>query len=387
MFDRIAAKFSNIVYNDANPLYKDGGYLNLEGWELLESSKNRDENGYFGAAFGANNTIIIAHRGTEVGSLDDIKNDISIFYNKPLTQLPYALKFSKFVENKYNSIFSYLHTGHSLGGLLAEVVGLSLKQPVISFEAPGAYQAANAVLNDPDKIKGDNITTYFTDPNFINTHGKHIANNFYKVDYFTNPTGVELTDYIIYSVKQHSMENLMNQFDAETGKPINFKIVQNWPEGFEAGYKSYLDNNRLWQQKAVLDWEQNIIIESYTDPDTFEIVEIKLQDEYQGITEYKAELDSERTTAKKHIEGCLVVGFAKTFIYLTSTAFKKPFEESFFGKLLNKFSNLMAENFSSYIDVHENNTQNIAYQEAELLEEELPCCDILFSSSIDCDYC
>ncbi len=380
MFDRIAAKISSVVYNDPNYKSENGGYLNLEGWEFIKSS-NEDEEGYFGAAFRGNSTIIVAHRGTQLTNIDDIKNDISIFYNKPLTQLPYALSFSKSIEWEWGSTFNYLHTGHSLGGLIAEVIGLSLEHPIISFEAPGAWEAAKYTLKDVSKIKGDNITSYLASPDFINTNGKHIAGEFHKVNYFTNPTGAGIIDYIIYSVKQHSIDSLIDEFDVKTGKPKNYEIVKKWPEGFEEGYKSFLENDEVWKEKAKYDWMKNIILESNIDPDTMEVIEIKLQDQYKTVDEYAAKLDVDRASVESNIGTCLLNESLEALQYLNARFGFKQEEEPWISKLISNISGGISEIFAGVEDYDE-----LYHLGLEAMVSESACCDPLFSS-MDCDNC
>lgn len=372
MLDRIAAMLSSVVYTNPNPMYIDDGYGNLEGWKFLEASKYEKAQGYFGAAFQANNTIIITHRGTEITSLQDLGNDLSILLNRPLTQLPFALNFSKFIEDKYTTAFNYLHTGHSLGGLLAEVVGLSLERPVISFEAPGSYEVVASILGDPAKIKPDNITAYFATPNVINTCGKHIANKFYKADYYTEPKGTSIFDYILYSIKQHSIVNLVNQFDTTTNKLKDYTILSSWPEGLTAGYENYLNDESLWAKKVKDDWEENIIIESLPDPmDIWSFTEIKLREEYQSIKEYQNVINIQRETAKNNIDSSILVKFEKHILDMSLVT----------NTLLDEASNNINKNNSIA-----SQTSIIPNEQYITDEEVLPCCDLLFSS-VECEFC
>jgi hypothetical protein len=308
-FDIIAAKISEAVYH--NPLLDqlNHGYQGLNDWEFVKASNYQDwQNGYFGAAFKNGNTIIIGHRGTEILDIGDIRNDLKIFLDKPLSQVKHALNFSKEVKAMFKDNFTILHTGHSLGGYIAEIVGLDLNQHSISFDAPGTYEAAKKIVPNLESVLNDtSITAYLASPNFINTLGEHSTDKFYKIEHFTNPSGVGHTDYLRYSVDQHSMKRLMDSFSQETGLPREYELVEHWPKGVEDGYKAFLNNNKLWEEKAKQDWMENIVLDSVPlDPEANIVEELRVQDIHESLDSYKLELDAKRISALSHLDNCLL---------------------------------------------------------------------------------
>ena len=159
--DSDAAKISDVVYENPNDDKDNKGYETE--YQFLESSANKDSaEGFFGAAFEKDNKVIIAFRGTNplnnqnseslLKSLKqttrDLEDDWSVLSNrwgisnKPMPQYKEALEFAKAIKQKYGIDKEIIITGHSLGGGMAQLVGIALGHQVISFESPGVLSIA-----------------------------------------------------------------------------------------------------------------------------------------------------------------------------------------------------------------------------------------------------
>ncbi|MFT5166188.1 MAG: hypothetical protein ACI8P3_001419, partial [Saprospiraceae bacterium] len=166
--------------------------------------------GYYGQAYLDRNTkeVIIAHRGTDslidafsegkVGNqktgnkiwnlVKDLDDDYEIYAGKiPRQQFLEAQAFTKKVKQAYQKQFNaapkIVHTGHSLGAVLAELCAVTDNCKAITFESPGtaplleeleslSYGKFDYKTFDAKKV---DITTYNAEPNQINTLHPHLG--------------------------------------------------------------------------------------------------------------------------------------------------------------------------------------------------------------------
>ena len=210
--------------------------------------------GYYGQAYLDRNTkqIVIAHRGTDnlisafneeqngdqkVGSkiwdlVKDLDDDYEIYSGKiPRAQFLEARAFTKKVQDTYQKQFNatptIVHTGHSLGAVLAELCALTDNCKAITFESPGtapfleeleslSYGKFEAKKFD---IKKADITSYNAAPNQINTLHPHIGKvvPLYKT---SKAQKVYSEDYLLENLMLHSIDSLLIRFDKRTGKPF-----------------------------------------------------------------------------------------------------------------------------------------------------------------------
>ncbi len=134
-----------------------------EGYEQISTQGNTDT-GLAGAAFYNNETneLVIAYRGTEMNTIEDLRADYKLARGKsnPQTQdaLAYADAVVKQAQAEGLEVDQITFTGHSLGGGIAtEVAGLRMLQggeenQAIVFEAPGTQRSLESHL-------GQDLTT------------------------------------------------------------------------------------------------------------------------------------------------------------------------------------------------------------------------------------
>lgn len=285
------ATFSLVAYDDwgqpSKPL--------PEGWSYLTKvSPNLQTGGYFGAAFihCVNQyvcEVAIAHRGTTF-SIFDYFQDFLIYLQKTPT---YYKNASGFVEDirEYLKTQPYVvplisNTGHSLGGLLAELIQASNDIAVTSivfksmiFDGPGSKTIIKNMMDE--KILPINAfenvyysTQIFSGINAINTCNPQVDTiypsvimfdheDFSNVSLNTMGEPGKLYYFKDYTLHQHKMINFYNFYHEEDLKDKYHSLVD-WPVGFNAGYKSYLNhrineygNSYYWYAFTDYVWNHN----------------------------------------------------------------------------------------------------------------------------------
>ena len=200
--------------------------------------------GYFGRAYinEKNNQLIIAHRGTDLDiALDnfdmddlsikldegnlldlikDLDDDIDIFNGRiPQQQFEAAQYFTKVVKEKYtqqyNSEPQIIHTGHSLGAVLAELCSLKDQCKAVTFESPGTKPMVDQLEIENLNLAKADITSYNAAPNKINSLHEHLGTVIPLYD--TTETLSAYSTEELSSLKQHSIKDLLKRFDRESG--------------------------------------------------------------------------------------------------------------------------------------------------------------------------
>ncbi|MEM6965110.1 MAG: hypothetical protein AAF573_10105 [Bacteroidota bacterium] len=204
--------------------------------------------GYFGRAYLNEKTqqIVIAHRGTDLDLklnaissdhislalsdgkiwdlLGDIDDDFEILNGKiPTQQLEAAEYFvgevQKEFEKQYHSKPKIIHTGHSLGAILAELCAIKYNSKAVTFESPGSKPiAAQLPDNQSLNLENPDITIYNAEPNQINTLHEHLGKVVPLYD-TSKQQLLESEDEKVKSLKQHPIKELLKRFDEKTGKP------------------------------------------------------------------------------------------------------------------------------------------------------------------------
>ena len=210
--------------------------------------------GYYGQAYLDRSTdqLVIAHRGTDnlintfaegddtgkkfgtrlLDMVRDLDDDYEIFSGKiPREQFREAQAFTKKARKTYRAQFNkepqVVHTGHSLGAVLAELCAAADDTQAITFESPGTAplieELEDLVYGDFDYKKFDpskaKITTYNTEPNSINTLHQHIG----KVIPLYEESKAQKAysdDFLFGNISQHSIDTLLLRFDQRTGKVL-----------------------------------------------------------------------------------------------------------------------------------------------------------------------
>lgn len=246
--------------------------------------------GFAGACYIKNeNTpshIVFAHRGTF--NFNDILEDLNIVQEKfPYSHYESAINFFNEVCNELSKKYSskelnevqFTLTGHSLGGLLAELIGLCGNWwPTITFENPGSkpivkkYYRNQGIpedrISDILGILANTCHTYHAGVNIINTCNeqvgrtfriKDMAYDYYRWDkgpYFPITTSYKFNPFYLIgnTTDQHRIEPIVNKL--KTGN-VSFEEIQN-PIGFNAGYIEYLDqkNEKYWEDYFTIIWNK-----------------------------------------------------------------------------------------------------------------------------------
>jgi tetratricopeptide (TPR) repeat protein len=229
-------------------VYKDtgGNVLETDGWELLTTYT--ESNGYFGAAYknDKNKHIIISHRGTQ--DLRDWQTNLDLMTRRLNSQEASAwYVFSRQIIKDNGPNYSYSFTGHSLGGWLAQIClwnyhdefvkdqySLYKDSFAITLEEPGAKEILEELQPrievgyriDVNKL---DITSYLSYPNIANTVLGHVG-SVYAL--FPNVQDLSWLQYhtIGYTLKTHSKDLLINEFNQKTGLPNNCVRVIDWPK-------------------------------------------------------------------------------------------------------------------------------------------------------------
>ena len=216
---------------------------------LMETIGNTlGQGGYFGRAYvyPKRKELIIAHRGTDLdreelkngksswkrtlntlmNTIKDIDDDYAVFKGEiPKQQFEAAENFTQQAIAKYTQQYKHepkvIHTGHSLGAVLAELCAAKYNRQAITFESPGTKPIIQKLMeNKKVNWKKLNITSYNAEPNKINSVHEHVG----KVVplYNAKQTTSDFSEINSRTLDLHSIENILTRFNPENGKPIEF---------------------------------------------------------------------------------------------------------------------------------------------------------------------
>lgn len=254
------------------------GELRAQGWFELERSDvngNDDAVGYFGIAFRNIETgdVVIAHRGTNqhvewvlrppsvplppFTLSQDWLNNIELALGGEPQQ--YSASAAPFLEQVCAKLLetglvpdmgvcrsSVKHTGHSLGGFLAELSAYRNNTSAIVFDSPGAGYLILAA-GDPGSV---DIVNYVGPPNAVNTANPHVGqvilvdpdwcalrSSYWGTasvpDWWNGP--VQSFSYLMYTPEAHSLTRIM---DLMTLTP-NPDMTGRWLVGGDAGLANF----------------------------------------------------------------------------------------------------------------------------------------------------
>ncbi len=219
-----------------------------------------------------------------------------------------AVDFCKKGGDKKEVNYSLSFTGHGFGAWLAEqAIYFSIKEfsfdgfgfdnvKAVTFDSPGSYNYLE-ILNNTNIISNEtkfeltdlNIVTYLSAPNFMNTCNKHVGKVF---RIFTHTDHIIDTNNIVYSLIDSisaetfrnkikkcykekvesslnkytfilngfitlfhdSLNLILNEFDSNTGKPIKYKKMMDWPKFEFTPSNNFKENlNTLFDFKHVIE--------------------------------------------------------------------------------------------------------------------------------------
>ncbi len=236
----------NIDFNKVLDLAEQKDWKQLAPYLAIKSF---GKGGYFGRAYinTRSNQIIIAHRGTDIDFnrlkgndlnfstgisfkdlIRDIDDNYDIFKGEiPYQQLAAAKYFTELVKLDYEKKYGkknpqVIHTGHSLGAVLAELSAIENKGNAVTFESPGSNPMVEKILelNKVDK-SSFKIITYNMVPNSVNLTNAPAGKVYYLKDFDQSlKTDDPYSDGAIQAaLENHGIEEILLQFDPKTGKP------------------------------------------------------------------------------------------------------------------------------------------------------------------------
>ncbi len=230
-FDNDAKQLSLAVYKKRNNKYIP------HNWVKIDKSHNLFS-GFYGEAYMNNGVIVITYKGT-TDLLDGI-NDISMGFKKVPPQFIDAYKLYIQVKSEYQN-HKIVHTGHSLGGSLAQLMGYVTGDETVTFNA---YGIGNLVFKD---ARNTNIRNYgnFYDWTYEKNYKNQVGNK-YTIGKNIKPLkGKDMLGH-------HFLENMGNLEDA-----IEYKEPQlSDTTYFKTGITYYDKNLNYMDPKRIITGEE-----------------------------------------------------------------------------------------------------------------------------------
>ena len=168
-------KYHEVLKQAAGYSYKNGSSA-PEGYKVVKSVDNKDT-GFHAEVLANGNDVIVAYRGTDITSVQDIRNDVAMARDKIPAQATDAIKVYDQVKQDYpNSDVTV--TGHSLGGSLSQIVSSVRGCDAVTFNAYGTKD----MFENSANIKEDNIVNYVNEMDGITmVNGENHVGEIYSV--------------------------------------------------------------------------------------------------------------------------------------------------------------------------------------------------------------
>lgn len=222
-FDKRLFGVFGIKKNSQNPQLVDPLY-DFNGWQFVYSADKTklfkdkynhkvDDDGFFACAFMKDNEIVVAYRGTEPDTIEDLLADLEIgFLNHNHSQLVCAYMFLEHIKSIYPNKNIHI-TGHSLGGCLAQYAYVcgNKQYPTVTWNALGLGKHKNQVTKNI--FWGNDVTSYLQlysldikrklESSLFSKSGE-ISNDFFKL------SEKQMTDLIfnkLYSPTKETIES------------------------------------------------------------------------------------------------------------------------------------------------------------------------------------
>lgn len=222
---KMLAQFASISYKDSIHYEKNGWKHDyIKQTSIFDLTKS----GFFGASFTNANSVIIVFRGTDNDISDWVFNNPCFVFECKPTQYDVAYKFAKYIIEELHPTKDIVITGHSLGGALAQLVGIAFSLPVVSFDSPGTLGIAEYMFNS-HQVESNKITAYVSTPNGANIVGRHITELMQIIETPTLEAKKGFPSFLSYTLHFHSIEKIAESFN-DNGTP-KFRI-QHHPENW-----------------------------------------------------------------------------------------------------------------------------------------------------------
>ena len=278
----------------------DGAYINMSfsseqenGWTVINQTQNPNT-GYEAVAFKApNGEIIIAHRGSDslsssidketIGNpiKDWTESDLAIANGEVPPQFHDADAFSKEIMQEHGDQIT--HTGHSLGGALAQLTAHKNGGNAVTFDPPGTSEVIQNSDLFENEINHNQFQTLVVQNSAVSSINTQIG-NLTKIDLFDGNTNVHL--------KGHYMENIQNAF-ADNGE-IDSSFLSNMSTETESAFHEFAES-----AMPVLN-----VLEPAIDPlfDAKEFIEDSAENLMDGIRNIKNEIFDTDDSAESVLE-------------------------------------------------------------------------------------
>lgn len=236
-------------YEDSNPHIQQARQKLLrEGWSLIKFIS--EASGYIGGVFSHDEIkqVVVAHRGSQ--NLDSWITDLeTVAQGSPGEFVRSALRLADdpYVLALRLKGYRISHTGHSLGGFLAQVCvywgnrQLSgdnhLYDPdlsAVTFDSPGSVDFIKVMMpNLPSEAAQVNldqlkIQNYCATPTIVSTYGTHLGTVWHLRG--------DGADGRLAFVNNHKLDVILERFSVASGYPIAVRQMQDWPR---ADYSAY----------------------------------------------------------------------------------------------------------------------------------------------------
>jgi hypothetical protein len=253
--------------------------LQKHDYKLLFETGHRKIDGYYALVVQKNDEIVICHRGTDLESKrfnskffrqkSVIKETLeeSFAYSALETDLqlirgivPSHFKIADSILQQIqanNPNAKITHTGHSLGGVIAELLAIKYGQPAVSIDAPGTLGILKLLVADEalpesniEEYK-DNITLFKASPNIINCFGEHFKKPDFTIKFVNKVYEPTFWGFINYTLNQHMIENINEFFE-------NYERIEEWPQNIAQAYNYFLDpiyNQQHWEKYSDVAWQ------------------------------------------------------------------------------------------------------------------------------------
>ncbi len=214
------------------------------GWERIDISDTDESwDGFFGAAYRRGNHVVVAIRGTNDFDnpqhdtfsaisrfIPDLFNDFMLAIGKLPPQFLSAKSYFDKIASNLKEHETISLTGHSLGGAISQLIAVKENVRAMVFDSPGVQELLPSVSIEYDRERFEQLITIInSSPNIINMCNKHIVNPIRIVAKEIDITIGNIFDSVLFTLDNHPIESLLQNFCNKTGMPKRYVNVKEWP--------------------------------------------------------------------------------------------------------------------------------------------------------------